>query len=70
MIYNDRSLYLVWHLFAKGNVFTFVGNNFEVLSKGKYVFIEESPFAAMTFGGVDPNHINVKHQYATVTRKH
>ena len=48
LIYNDRSLDLLWHLFAKGNIFTFVRNSFEVLSQGKYVFIEESPFAAMT----------------------
>ena len=69
MIYNDRSLDLVCHLFTKGNSFTFVGNNFEVLSQGKNVFIEESPFAAMNFGGVDPNHFKGKHQYAPVTRK-
>ena len=37
--------------------------------KEKNVFIEESPFAAMTFGGVDPNHFKGKHQYAPVTRK-
>ena len=35
----------------------------------KNVFIEESPFAAMTFGGVDPNHFKGKHHYAPVTRK-
>ena len=58
---------MVWHLFAKGNSFTFVGNSFEVLSQGKYVFIDEIPFAAMTFGGVDPNHFKGKNQYAPVT---
>ena len=35
--------------------------------KEKNVFIEESPFAAMTFGGADPNHFKGKHQYAPVT---
>ena len=69
LIYNDRSLDLVWHIFAKGNIFTFVGNSFEVLSQGKNVFIEQSPFAAMNFGGVDPNHFKGKHQYALVTWK-
>ena len=53
--------------FAKGNIFTFVGNSFEVLSQGKYVFIEEIPFATMTFGGVDPNYFKGKCQYAPIT---
>ena len=62
LIFTDRSLDLVWHLFAKGN-------SFEVLFQGKNVFIEESPFSAMTFGGVDPNQFKGKHQYAPLTRK-
>ena len=42
---------------------------FRCFFQGKYVFIEEIPFAAMNFGGVDPNHFKGKHQYAPVTRK-
>ena len=41
---------------------------FKVLSQEENVFIEESPFVAMTFGGVDPNHFNGKHQYVLVTQ--
>ena len=36
----------------------------------KKMFIEEIPFAAMTFGGVDPNHFKGKNQYAPVTRRY
>ena len=36
--------------------------------KEKMFFIEEIPFVAMNFGGVDPNHFKGKHKYAPVTR--